>query len=69
MTPDAEGRLTDDIVELATTYGRYGCERITMLLRDALWDVNRKRVYRFWRCEGLKVPARQTKWGRLWLAD
>lgn len=69
VTPDDEGRLTDDIVELATTYGRYGYERITMLLRDAGWDVNRKRVYRIWRCEGLKVPARQPKRGRLWLAD
>jgi transposase InsO family protein len=31
--------------------------------------VNRKRVERIWRREGLKVPQRQTKRGRLWLAD
>jgi len=31
--------------------------------------VNDKRVERIWRREGLKVPARQPKRGRLWLAD
>jgi hypothetical protein len=31
--------------------------------------VNRKRVERIWRREGLKVPQRQPKRGRLWLAD
>ena len=31
--------------------------------------VNDKRVERIWRQEGLKVPARQPKRGRLWLGD
>jgi transposase InsO family protein len=31
--------------------------------------VNDKRVERIWRCEGLKVPKRQPRRGRLWLAD
>ena len=31
--------------------------------------VNDKRVERIWRQEGLKVPAKQPKRGRLWLAD
>jgi putative transposase len=31
--------------------------------------VNVKRVERIWRQEGLKVPARQPKRGRLWLND
>ena len=31
--------------------------------------VNDKRVERIWRREGLKVPAKQPKRGRLWLAD
>jgi transposase InsO family protein len=31
--------------------------------------VNHKRVERIWRREGLKVPARQPKRGRLWLND
>ena len=33
------------------------------------WVVNDKRVERIWRLEGLKVPAKQPKRGRLWLAD
>jgi transposase InsO family protein len=66
---DDEARLTADIVELAKRYGRYGYRRITALLRDAGWSVNRKRVERIWRREGLKVPQRQPKRGRLWLAD
>ena len=31
--------------------------------------VNAKRVERIWRREGLKVPPRQPRRGRLWLAD
>ena len=66
---DDEARLTADIVELARRCGRYGYRRITALLRAAGWLVNAKRVERIWRCEGLKVPARQPKKGRLWLND
>ena len=33
------------------------------------WRVNVKRVYRIWRREGLKVPMKQPKRGRLWLND
>ena len=68
-TPDDEAVLTADIVALATRYGRYGYRRITALLRHAGWVVNRKRVERIWRREGLKVPQKQPKRGRLWLAD
>jgi transposase InsO family protein len=61
--------MVADIVELGTTYGRYGYRRITTLLRQAGWVVNRKRVERIWRREGLKVPRRQLKRSRLWLND
>ena len=57
------------MIELATTYGRYGYRRITGLLRGEGWTVNHKRVERLWRREGLKVPQKQPKRGRLWLAD
>jgi hypothetical protein len=67
--PDDEARLTADIIELAKRFGRYGYRRITALLRQAGWAVNRKRVERIWRREGLKVPPRQPKRGRLWLND
>jgi putative transposase len=68
-TADDEAALTADIIELARCYGRYGHRRITALLRTAGWQVNHKRVERIWRREGLKVPAKQPKRGRLWLAD
>jgi transposase InsO family protein len=66
---DDEERLTADIIELARQYGRYGYRKVTALLRDAGWLVNAKRVERIWRREGLKVPPRQPKRGRLWLAN
>ena len=66
---DDEDLLMADIVALAQQYGRYGYRRITALLRDAGWVVNTKRVERIWRSEGLKVPAKQPKRGRLWFND
>ncbi len=57
------------IVELAKDYGRYGYRRITALLRREGWKVNVKRVERIWRQEGLRVPRKQPRRGRLWLAD
>jgi putative transposase len=66
-TADDEVALTADITALARQYGRYGYRRITALLRIEGWSCNHKRVERIWRCEGLKVPARQPKRGRLWL--
>ncbi|MBM4415300.1 MAG: IS3 family transposase [Chloroflexi bacterium] len=64
-----EQALLARIVALATRFGRYGYRRITALLRQAGWRVNHKRVERLWRQEGLKVPQKQPKRGRLWLAD
>ena len=64
-----EGRLIADMIALARQYGRYGYRRIAVLLRDAGWQVNDKRVERLWRRAGLKVPAKQPKKGRLWLND
>jgi transposase InsO family protein len=66
---DDEQALTEDIIALAKQYGRYGYRRVTALLCHAGWTVNHKRVERIWRREGLKVPQRQPKRGRLWLND
>jgi putative transposase len=67
---DDEAQLTADIVDLARQYGRYGYRKIAELLRSrAGWVVNDKRVERIWRREGLKVPSKQPKRGRLWLGD
>jgi transposase InsO family protein len=67
--PFEEKRLTEDIITLATNYGRYSYRRITALLQQNGWRVNHKRVERIWRKEGLKVPKKQPKRGRLWLND
>lgn len=67
--PEEESRLVSRMVELTTQYGRYGYRRITVLLRQEGFIVNHKRIERLWRQEGLKVPARQPKRGRLWLND
>ena len=40
-------------------YDRYGYRRIAVLLRDAGWQVNDKRVERLWRREGGAESANQ----------
>jgi len=64
-----EQALRSDIIRLATKYGRYGYRRILALLCSCGWHVNHKRMERIWRQEGLKVPKKQPKRGRLWLND
>jgi transposase InsO family protein len=67
--PSDEEQLRIRIIELATRYGRYGYRRITAMVKQENWRVNHKRVERIWRQEGLKVPKKQPKRGRLWLND
>ncbi len=67
--PEDEERLVEQIINLASQYGRYGYRRITALLQNEGWKVNHKRVERIWRQEGLKVPKKQPKKRRLWLTD
>jgi len=66
---DDEEALMADIINLATRFGRYGYRRINALLQELGWQVNHKRVERLWRREGLRVPMKQPKRGRLWLGD
>ena len=61
--------LTEAVIELATQYGRYGYRRIWALLRAGGWKIGVGRVERIWKREGLKVPKKQPKRGRLWLND
>ena len=61
--------LTAAVIELAGQYGRYGYRRIHALLLSRGWSLCRSRVERIWKREGLKVPSKQPKRGRLWLAD
>ncbi|RYH04791.1 IS3 family transposase, partial [Tropicimonas sp. IMCC6043] len=60
-----EDCLVADMIELARQYGSYGYRRVAVLLRDAGWQVSDGRVERLWRREGLKVPPKQPKKGRL----
>jgi putative transposase len=67
---DDEARLRQRIIALAEEYGRYGYRRITKdLVEKEGWKVSHKRVDRIWREECLKVPEKQPKRGRMWLAD
>ena len=69
VVPDDEEALAAAIIRLARRYGRYGYRRITAMLKAEGWLVNHKRVERIWRREGLKVPKKQPKRGRLWFND
>jgi putative transposase len=62
---EEEGRLVRRMLELVRQHPRWGYRRITVLLRREGWRVNRKRVYRLWRQQGLKVPRKQRKKRRL----
>ena len=62
-----EAQLVEDMIALTRRFGRFGYRRIAVMLRSAGWEVNDKRVERLWRREGLKVPMKQPKKGRLWL--
>ena len=66
---DNEDLLREEVITLSKKYGRDGYKRITALLNQEGWRVNHKRVFRIQREEGLKVPSKQPKKGRLWLTD
>jgi len=53
------------MLELVRQHPRYGYRRIWALLRWEGFKVNRKRVHRLWKREGLKVPQKQHKKRRL----
>ena len=66
MVAGDEEALTTALVQLAS---RYGYRRVSALLQQEGWRVNHKRVERIWRMEGLEVPAKQPKRGRLRFTD
>jgi len=57
------------MLELVRRHPRYGYRRIWALLRREGWQVNKKRVHRLWRREGLKVPHKARKKRRLGSSD
>jgi putative transposase len=64
-TREGEEKLVRRMLELVRQHPRYGYRRIWALLRREGWRVNRKRVHRLWRQQGLKVPRKQRKKRRL----
>ena len=62
---DDEKPLVKRMKELSAAHPRYGYRRVWALLRREEFQVNRKRVHRLWRREGLRVPTRQRKRRRL----
>lgn len=57
----AERVLRAWLVAFATDHPRYGWKRAFHQLRRDGWRVNKKRVQRLWRLEGLRVPYRRRK--------
>jgi len=60
-----EAKLIKKIHKLAIRHSRYGYRRITVLLRREGFKVNRKRVHRIWKSEGLGLPQRRPKRRRI----
>lgn len=60
-----EHRLRHWLREYAKTWPRYGYRRAWSDLRSEGWLVNRKRVQRLWREEGLRVPPYAPKRRRI----
>lgn len=60
-----ERRLIKRIHQLARKYPRYGYRRMTALLKKEGWPVNKKRIQRLMRQEGLQVVCKAKKRRRL----
>lgn len=57
--------MVQRMLELVGQHPRCGYRKIGILLRREGRRINRKRVYRLWRQQGLKVPRKQRKKRRL----
>ena len=53
--------LVNRIKEIAAARVRYGYQRVHILLRREGWLVNRKRLYRLYRLEGLSLFQRRPR--------
>ena len=64
LAPD-DAALRARLREISAEKPRWGYRRAHARLREEGWSVNKKRVQRLWREEGLRVPARKRKRRRL----
>ena len=60
-----DAALRAELRQFSADRPRWGYRRAHHRLRELGWDVNRKRVQRLWREEGLRVPVRRRKRRRL----
>lgn len=60
-----DAALRAELRKISAGRPRWGYRRAHHRLREAGWAVNRKRVQRLWREEGLRVPQRRRKRRRL----
>jgi len=58
---EEEQRLRAWLRAFSTRRPRWGWRRAWVQARQEGWDVNRKRIQRLWRAEGLRVPYRRRK--------
>ena len=59
--PKDDRALVQRLRELAAARVRFGYRRLAVLLRREGWRVNRKRVYRLYKQEGLALRLKQRK--------
>lgn len=62
---DRDDALRRRLRAISREHPRWGYRRAWALLRGEGWEVNRKRIQRLWREEGLRVPLRARKRRRL----
>ena len=64
-TAEGDQALRAELRQFSEERPRWGYRRAHHRLRELGWEVNRKRVQRLWREEGLRVPQRKRKRRRL----
>ena len=67
--PDPDRDLRAELREFAKNHPRWGYRRAHAVLRREGWGVNRKKVQRLWREEGLRVPPERRKRQRVGDSD
>ena len=65
LRAEDDAALRAELRQFSRDRPRWGHRRAHHHLRELGWDVNRKRVQRLWREEGLRVPQRRRKRRRL----
>ena len=63
VASDFETRLVREMRALAEKHPRFGYRMVHAMLVEAGWAINRKRVERLWRLEGLRVPPSKRSYG------